>query len=155
MRIYTSYFSNLDRLEAAGIYPVAVCNKVPAFFRGPNIESVAPNNSILWEYKKSAGTPDDQDRYRQRYINEVLCVYRFHPEYFTQLLESFSQSEDGKDIALLCYERPEDFCHRHILAGWMNERLSGTYVIEEYPDYPQKKTKTKLESTIIKQNELF
>ena len=27
----------------------------------------------------------------------------------------------GKDVALCCYEKPGDFCHRHILAKWITE----------------------------------
>ena len=154
MRIYTSYFANLKTLEEAGLYCVSICNKVPSFFKGPNIESVAPTNSILAEIKKSEHTPADEERYKQRYINEVLCAYRFHPEYLVNLLKYFSSQEDNRDIALLCYERPEDFCHRHILAEWLNERISGLN-IEEYPDYPKKKTPEKKESTIIEQNTLF
>ena len=143
MKIWTSYFANIKKLENDGIYCVAICNKVPTFFKGPNIESVAPNNSILWEYKKSAETDTDKERYRQRYIDEVLCAYRFHPEYFTDLLQSFSDSENSKDIALLCYERPDDFCHRHILAEWLNERLSERgIIIEEYPVYAADKKPT-------------
>ena len=160
MRIWTSYFANLEKLESANIYCVAICNKVPAFFKGPNIESVAPNNSILWEYKKSAQTDADRERYKQRYVDEVLCAYRFHPEYFTDLLQSFSNSENGKDIALICYERPEDFCHRHILAEWLNERLSSRgIIIEEYPVYAEKKntssTTQKKKTTKVESYELF
>lgn len=154
MKIYTSYFANLETLEAAGLYCVAICNKVPSFFKGPNIESVAPNGSILWEYKKSSETDSDRERYRRRYIDEVLCAYRFHPEYLIQLLESFSESECGKDIALLCYERPEDFCHRHLLADWLNEQLSDV-CIEEYPVYPQKREKEKKQRQDYKQDTLF
>lgn len=25
----------------------------------------------------------------------------------------------GIDVALVCYERPQDFCHRHIVADWL------------------------------------
>lgn len=25
----------------------------------------------------------------------------------------------GKDIALICYEKPTDFCHRHLVAEWL------------------------------------
>lgn len=139
MKIYTSYFANLKNLEEAGIYCVSICNKVPGFFNGPNIESVAPNNSILWQYKKSGQTDEDREIYKKRYIEEVLCAYRFHPEYFTDLLKSFSKSEGGKDIALLCYEKPGYFCHRHILADWLNSRLDCH--IEEFPVYPKKKEK--------------
>lgn len=28
---------------------------------------------------------------------------------------------DGKDICLICYEKPNDFCHRHLVADWFRE----------------------------------
>ena len=28
---------------------------------------------------------------------------------------------DGRDVALVCYEKPEGFCHRHLVADWLNE----------------------------------
>ena len=158
MKIYTSYFANIKTLEENNIYPVGICNKVPQFFENPNLESVAPSNSILYEYKNSAQTDADREHYKERYINEILCAYRFHPENLTERLEYFSSQEDDKDIALVCYERPEDFCHRHILAEWLNERLGDKYIIEEYPKYPQpteKKEKKKKDTIIIKSNPLF
>ena len=27
----------------------------------------------------------------------------------------------NKSIALICYEKPEDFCHRHLVAKWFSE----------------------------------
>jgi len=33
-------------------------------------------------------------------------------------LEQISQ---GRDIILCCYEKPEDFCHRKILADWLSD----------------------------------
>ena len=147
MRVYTSYFANLKQLEDSNIYSVAICNKVPSFFNGPNIESVAPNNSILYEYKKSAQDASAQEHYKERYINEVLCAYRFHPEYFIDLLAFFSSQEDNKDIALVCYERPEDFCHRHILVEWLNERIPNLNIIE-FPNFPNKQEKKQKSSDI-------
>ena len=81
MRIYTSYFANIKTLEENNIYPVGICNKVPQFFENPNLESVAPSNSILYEYKNSAQTDADRDRYKERYINEILCAYRLFLPY--------------------------------------------------------------------------
>ena len=34
-----------------------------------------------------------------------------------------------EDIALVCYEKPGDFCHRHLVADWLNE---AGYQCEEY-----------------------
>ena len=28
---------------------------------------------------------------------------------------------EGKDICLICYEKPEDFCHRHLVADWLSK----------------------------------
>lgn len=28
---------------------------------------------------------------------------------------------DSEDIALICYEKPSDFCHRHLVAEWLNQ----------------------------------
>ena len=25
----------------------------------------------------------------------------------------------GSNVALVCYEKPSDFCHRHLVAGWL------------------------------------
>ena len=27
----------------------------------------------------------------------------------------------GKEICLICYEKPSDFCHRHLVADWLNK----------------------------------
>ena len=35
---------------------------------------------------------------------------------------------EGKDIALVCYEKSEDFCHRHLVAKWLKEN---GYNVEE------------------------
>ena len=143
MKIYTSYFANLKNIEAAGIYPVAICCKVPKFFTNPNMYSVAPTDSILFEYKNSQQTEEDWLHYKERYYNEVLVAYRFHPEYFIDRLEYFS---GGGDVCLLCYEKPEDRCHRHLLAEWFNEKMPELN-IEEYPVYPKKKEKKEESST--------
>lgn len=29
--------------------------------------------------------------------------------------------ELGEDAVLLCYEKPGDFCHRHLVSQWLNE----------------------------------
>lgn len=129
-RIYTSYFANLKTLEKAGIKCVGICALPPAWFDGPNYASVAPSKDILFEMKKD----HNETRYRERYFNEILCAYRFHPEYLIQGLASISGPEHA-DIALCCFEKPGDFCHRHLLAEWIKERTG--IEITEYPVYPK------------------
>ena len=35
----------------------------------------------------------------------------------------------GTEIALICYEKPENFCHRHLVAEWLQE---AGYQVQEY-----------------------
>ena len=45
-------------------------------------------------------------------------------------LEALSGPE-GKDVVLLCYEKPGLLCHRHLVARWLQEK-SGRQVSEFY-----------------------
>ena len=29
----------------------------------------------------------------------------------------------GEDVSIICYEKPQDFCHRHIVADWFHTHL--------------------------------
>jgi uncharacterized protein YeaO (DUF488 family) len=122
MKIYTSYFAKQKELEAAGITCIGICAITPSWFKGPNFACVAPSKDILFEYKANP----DKERYIQRYTNEVLCILK-DPQIFVNGLIYCS---GGKDVAMLCYEKPEDFCHRHILADFLNKHLN--LGIEEY-----------------------
>lgn len=51
------------------------------------------------------------------YLNDVLS--KVNPQELIQTIQRFS---NGQDVALCCYEKPGDFCHRHILAKWLTEK---------------------------------
>ena len=38
----------------------------------------------------------------------------------TDLINSVDD-DIGKEICLICYEKPSDFCHRHLVADWLNK----------------------------------
>lgn len=40
------------------------------------------------------------------------------PKEVRKILESVARH---RDIILCCYEKPNEFCHRHILAEWLGE----------------------------------
>lgn len=112
MKIYTSYFANKKQLVEAGIMPIGIALYPPRWFGGKSIKSVAPTHSIL---KDPYFT---EERYTQRYREEVLANVDLQ-----EFIEQINSLSNGQDVALCCYEKPEDFCHRHILADWINEHL--------------------------------
>ena len=112
MKIYTSYFANLKNLEKDDIVPIGICCYPPKWFKGPNLRAIAPSPDILEKCKSSHA------EYEKRYRTEVLSLFKDA----NILLERISFISAGKDAALCCYEKPSDFCHRHILAKWLEEQ---------------------------------
>lgn len=131
MRIYTSYFGNSKKLQQAGIKVIGISLYPPRWFTGISLKQVAPTRSILFANGQT------QEDYTRRYRSEVLSQQDMQ-----QFLKTVEQASGGQDVALCCYEKPEDFCHRHILADWIREKLGIEiseygYTPKKEPDYVQ------------------
>lgn len=112
MKIYTSYFANLKNLEKEDIFPIGICCYPPKWFNGPNLGAIAPTPDILEKCRSSHA------EYEKRYKAEVLSIFKD----VSTLINKISYISGGKDVALCCYEKPSDFCHRHIVAKWLEEQ---------------------------------
>lgn len=131
MRIYTSYFGNSKKLQQAGIKVIGISLYPPRWFNGISLKQVAPTKSILFANGQT------QEEYTRRYRSEVLSRQDMQ-----QFLKTVEQASGGQDVALCCYEKPEDFCHRHILADWIKEKIGIEiseygYTPKKEPDYVQ------------------
>ena len=62
------------------------------------------------------------DWYEQKYQETVLD--KLSPKEIETDMKSF-----GKNVVLLCYEKPDEFCHRTLVSRWLNKNkiLSGEY----------------------------
>ena len=58
----------------------------------------------------------DIDKYTECFNEQVLNQLNIH-----FVLDDLLRLSQGKDVCLICYEKPEDFCHRHLVAKWFNE----------------------------------
>lgn len=65
-----------------------------------------------------------QEQYIERYNRLVLGSLKVE-----NVIRDIERLSGGRDAALLCYEKPGDFCHRHLLAKWITEQ-SGLEVSE-------------------------
>lgn len=119
--IYTSYYANIKKIEKENIIPVGISLIIPEWFYGISYNKIAPTYEILRTVK--CNNPD-----YNKYINEYskhlmrLNVY--------DVLKDLNDIGKGNDIALLCYETPDKFCHRHILSDWV--KYYTNIKIEEY-----------------------
>lgn len=110
MNIYTSYFAKAKKLPA-NLIQIAICQYKPEWFTGPCIRMLAPSPTILHNYKC---TKDEA-----YYIGQFTAYLRSLE--FVKVMEAIEDVSEGRDAVLLCYERPEDFCHRHLVADWLTE----------------------------------
>lgn len=110
MEIYTCSYDNCKNLSV-GI-SISGDGGKRVGFSGPKISKLAPKLSwwTLW-HENIGCIPEDENLafYIERYYDTVLKP--LSPG------ELFMMIPRGK--ALLCYERPEDFCHREILAAYL------------------------------------
>ena len=110
--LYTTYFANLKNLPKE-IVPVAICGKAPDGFKGAQYKKLAPKWSFFSEWKKTR-----DNHYYVRCFNEQVL----NPlDARTVNAELTRLTNSAKDIALVCYETPEKFCHRHLVANWFRE----------------------------------
>ena len=89
----------------------------PKFFKGVTFEDLAPSNILLARYKKGQLSNEEFD---YAYINQIK--YLPFDSIFNKLFE-LAKSEKSKGIVLLCYEKSDSFCHRHVLADYLNENF--------------------------------
>ena len=78
-----------------------------------------------------------REQYIEMYFNDV--VGKLSPE---RVLADLERMSGGQDVALLCYEKPGEFCHRRLFAQWMLEQ-TGLEIPEWEPGGGQKKVETK------------
>ena len=126
--IYTTYFSNLKNLPK-NIVPISICAKAPQSWRGLQYKKLAPKYGFFTAGKKMCRNVNKDKQndanvyYIEHYQQEVLKNLNVDQvvKELKSLCEKCIQEDLETDIALVCYEKPEDFCHRHLVAQWLNE----------------------------------
>lgn len=137
--IYTSYFGKLKKLPA-NVVPIAICGKSPEWFGGAEYKKLAPKYSFFSEWKKTK----DNDYYIKcfndqvlktlkpdKVVNELYTLLDEDAKYFLNICNCPPWNNPNLHIALLCYEKPGDFCHRNLVAEWLNKN---GYEVKEFND---------------------
>lgn len=104
----------------AGLIPISIAGKAPAFYEGIQYKKLAPSFNLVYSYKSGEITSEE---YIPLYYKEVLNRYTV-----LEIQSDLNSLLEGKDVVLLCYETPKDFCHRQVVAEWF--RQNGINVME-------------------------
>lgn len=129
MFLFTSYFGKLKSLPKS-IIPISICAKTPEWYKGPQYKKLAPKYDFFMEWKKN----QDNNYYVKCFNEQVLSnlepfhVYKNLYDIAQDFVASLPEDDTRKKlheigtpycVALICYEKPEDFCHRHLVADWL------------------------------------
>lgn len=114
--IYTTYFAKLKSLPE-NIIPISICGKAPDWYKGKQYKKLTPKYDFFIKWKETHDNEYYIKCFKEQVLSQldVLTVLR-------NLIDFLPP--DGchnKEIALVCYEKPSDFCHRHLVADWLNE----------------------------------
>lgn len=114
--IYTSYFAKLKSLPD-NIVPISICGKAPDWYKGLQYKKLAPKYDFFIKWKED----HDNDSFIKCFNEQVLDKLNSLSVYadLWYLCDKTMQTEP--DICLICYEKPSDFCHRHLVADWLNK----------------------------------
>lgn len=112
--IYTSYFAKLKSLPD-NIVPISICGKAPDWYKGLQYKKLAPKYDFFMEWKKN----HDNDYYIKCFNEQVLDKLNVLTVIRNLIDLTISAGQANKNICLICYEKPSDFCHRHLVAEWL------------------------------------
>lgn len=116
MKFYTGYFARIKKYETMNLFPVSIARFSPKGTNFMSFPSVMPDEKLLRDYKYNGLS---EDGYKERYIRQLERIDI--PKELHAIEDKIPDSYDG--IVLCCYEKPDGFCHRHILADYVKEHF--------------------------------
>lgn len=123
--LYTSYFAMIKKFPP-NLEPVSISLYPPKGYVGRQIKSLAPSKELLNDYKYGDGSQAEKEAHYIKSYNNFLQRY-VTGDWFKKGITQpgyFPATADGKPIwesetnhvALCCFEKTGDFCHRNLLA---------------------------------------
>ena len=130
----TSYYANLKNIDKAKFTPIAIsgdCGKLVGF------EGVALRELSPYPFFKKWKTIEDKidDMYDAGEIsmkeyrdykqeNQNAYIRQFYQSVLKKLDPREVYSKLGENAVLVCFEKPTEFCHRFLVAGWLEYNLN-------------------------------
>ena len=116
---YTTYFANVKNLPST-IVPVSISLYSPPGWTGFEYKRLAPLSA---DFKRIKAT-GNVDGFIEDYIRHTL-----QPLVIKDTVQEIIRLVGSQEIALVCYEGADKFCHRHIVSHWIS---SGGFLIREF-----------------------
>lgn len=114
MRYYTSYIGMSKKIPS-DILQVSIMRWCPDYYK-PDMElkGLAPKEEDLRAFKDKKIS---QMEFTRRYCEKVLS--QFKPSNMDKYFNNLDNKPNG--VAFICVEKPDEFCHRHLLAYYLKQ----------------------------------
>lgn len=116
--IYTGYFDHITKYLSSGLEVIGITRFPPKELQKyglSNIAFLSPSSSLLSDYKSGQISKEEFTAAYLDYLtrNEPLV---------SDIVSWIMQNK--KDTVLCCFEKPNEFCHRHILADFITNHYT-------------------------------
>lgn len=111
MVIYTSCFANLKNCPN----PISIALSAPAWFSGPTYFILAPTREMINMVKDS-----NYGKQEVKWYTDIYNAYLSKLNKKSVIKSLFKLHPGAKEITLLCWEKSNAFCHRHLVADWLS-----------------------------------
>ena len=119
--IYTGYYSKVKEYEDAGYRTVSISiTKPDGVCLTGKIPELCPSLKLFQRYRYGDVT---EKEYTREYLEQLDKI---GIREILMMIHTF-----GENVVLLCWEAPGRFCHRHILADYINKNSKLT--VDEFP----------------------
>ena len=122
MEVFTSYYARVRSIKKENSVFISISRYNPSWFTEElqQLLSLAPSSNLLTRYKNGLVT---KEQYTEEYNSQLNSID------LSTLAKKLSVDKDVS-VFFLCYEKPTDFCHRHLFAKHMEENYG--IIINEY-----------------------
>lgn len=122
--MFTGYFARIRLYTRSNLIPVSIARYTPRWYLGKCYNELAPSKELLKLYNLHHITNDE---YTTKFLEYL------HTLDVDTVLRDLQLIGNLNDIILICYEKPSDFCHRHLVAKWLEDN-SNLSSIKEFTD---------------------
>lgn len=111
-------------------FKIPVCNRIYVWNGYSEwYRDLAPTDQMIqWLHDQSKITSRVKEIFTKHYIAKLNSLKA--EGILQKYVDDINKRLQYDDVFLLCYEKPKEFCHRHILAKFLNENFD--LDIQEY-----------------------
>ena len=136
----TSYYTNLKKIDQTRYIPIAISGDEGKLigFQGIAHKELSPypffrewkdkENKIDFAYKKGLISKEKYLTLKEE--NQNSYIEKFYLLVLKKLDAEKVFKSLGENAVILCFEKPTGFCHRFLIAGWLEEKLG--VKVDEY-----------------------